>query len=252
MASLDTHHRVATCAVARRMSNGICAELTPHTFTVVSIDNIDILQRHAMVSTTESKRSWHGTSVQCVQPMPESIKIPVQEMHSACEELCMHEEDTVECVRSALQLPQKHCGSSPTMSPTPKQVEKRRRTLREHSSPHTQTQVGGGKPTPDMFTNMHDYLAYKRPQIAQFTIRSFQVFPEEESCLAQLQQAILRYMIIKEVKSVDMELPGLTSFLSGMQYSNDKQEESNVVYVDIVSLPADSCLHKGHSTACAQ
>ena len=52
-----------------------------------------------MVSTTESKRSWHGTSVQCVQPMPESIKIPVQEMHSACEELCMHEEDTVECVR---------------------------------------------------------------------------------------------------------------------------------------------------------
>ena len=140
------------------------------------------------------------------------------------------------------------------MSPTPKQVEKRRRTLREHSSPHTQTQVAGGKPTPDMFTNMHDYLAYERPQIAQFTIRSFQVFPEEESCLAQLQQAILRYMIIKEVKSVDIELPGLTSFLSGMQYSNDKQEESNVVYVDIVSLPADSkdtvlrVLNKLHTT----
>ena len=194
-----------------------------------------------MVSTTESKRSWHGTSVQCVQPMPESITIPVQEMHRACQVLCVHDQDTVEHVRTASQLREKHSESSPTMSPALKQVEKRRRTLREHFSPHTQTQVAGGKDTPpDMFANMHDYLAYETPRIAQFTIRSFQVFPEEESCLAQLRQAILQYMIINEVKSIDVELPGLTSFLSAMQYSNDQQEESNVVYVDIVSLPADS------------
>ena len=44
VASLDTHNRVATCAVARRIANGIRAELTPQTFTVVSIDNIDIQQ----------------------------------------------------------------------------------------------------------------------------------------------------------------------------------------------------------------
>lgn len=37
----------------------------------------------------------------------------------------------------------------------------------------------------------------KRPRIAEFTIRSFQVFPEEESCLAQLLQEILQYMILK-------------------------------------------------------
>ena len=205
VASLDTHNRVATCAVARRIANGIRAELTPQTFTVLSIDNIDILQRHAMVSSTESKRSWHGTSVQCVQPMPESITIPIQEMHSACQVLCVHDQDTVEHVRSASQLRKKHSESSPTMSPALKQVEKRRRTLREHFSPHSQTQVAGGKEIPpDMFANMHDYLAYEIPRIAQFTIRSFQVFPEEESCLAQLRQAILQYMIIKEVKSIDL------------------------------------------------
>ena len=106
---------------------------------------------------------------------------------------------------------------------------------------YANTEVAGGKETPpDMFANMHDYLTYERPRIAQFTIRSFQVFPEEESCLAQLRQAILQYMIIKEVKSIDIELPGLTSFLSAMQYSNDQQGESKVVYVDIVNLPADS------------
>lgn len=39
----------------------------PGMLTVVSTDNIDILQSHAAVSTS---CSWHGTSVQCMQPLP--------------------------------------------------------------------------------------------------------------------------------------------------------------------------------------
>lgn len=70
VSSLDTHDRVATYAVSERIAQGICSELQPQTLTVTSIDNIDILQHHAMVSSTESKRSWHGASVQCVQPLP--------------------------------------------------------------------------------------------------------------------------------------------------------------------------------------
>lgn len=73
VSSLDTHDRVATYAVSERIAQGIHSELQPQTLTVTSIDNIDILQRHAMVSSTESKRSWHGTSVQCVQPLPKGI-----------------------------------------------------------------------------------------------------------------------------------------------------------------------------------
>lgn len=47
-------------------------------------------------------------------------------------------------------------------------------------------------------------------------------------------------MVLKESKPVDVELPSLASFLSAIQYSSIQLEESNVVYVDIVSLPADS------------
>ena len=95
-------------------------------------------------------------------------------------------------------------------------VEKHQRTLREHSLPHIQTQKSGGKEISlEMFANIHNYPAYATMQIAQYTLHSFQVFSEEKSCLAQLQQAILQYMIMKEVKSVDLELPGLNYFLSG-------------------------------------
>lgn len=47
-------------------------------------------------------------------------------------------------------------------------------------------------------------------------------------------------MVIKEGKSEELDLPSLTSFLSASTYTNDKFEQSKVVYVDIVSLPADS------------
>ena len=45
-------------------------------------------------------------------------------------------------------------------------------------------------------------------------------------------------MVIKEAKTDELELPSLSSFLSAAY--NDCVEQSNVVYVDIVSLPADS------------
>ena len=80
VSSLDTHDRVATCAVEDRIARGISCELEPRTLTVVSMDNIDILQRHAMVSSAESKRSWHGTSVQAFQPMPTCIVLSEQEL----------------------------------------------------------------------------------------------------------------------------------------------------------------------------
>lgn len=135
---------------------------------------------------------------------------------------------------------EKHSGSSLTMSPAPKQVEKRR-TLRELSYPHTRTQIAGGREIAvDVFANMHYYVQYQRPNISQFSIHSLPVFPEEYSCCVQWQNSIFQYLVLKESKPVDVELPSLASFLSAMQYSSSQHEESNVVYVDIVSLLADS------------
>ena len=189
VASLDTHDRMATLVVNQRINKGIHNELVPNTLTIVSIDNIDILQRHAMVSSAQTKRSWHGTSVQCVQPMPTSV---VRSELESCN-TSPSEQDIHVVQETTTVLPSKHGSSSPTMSPAPKQVEKRRRTLREQTTSHTITQLAGGnEASSDMFTNMHEYPDYQRPRIAQFTVRSFQVFPEEDEHLDHLRTLIFK------------------------------------------------------------
>ena len=70
VASLDTINRLATLVVQIRMKEGIQKSLTLGKLTIASVDNIDILQPYAMVSSLDATRSWHGTSVQCMQPLP--------------------------------------------------------------------------------------------------------------------------------------------------------------------------------------
>ena len=88
--------------------------------TVVTIDNVDILQSNTVVSTLDATRSWHGTSVQCIQPLPNSEQLSPQE----------------------IVVTTRTCDQNQSQSPIPVQCHKRRRrTLMEACSPHTQMVV---------------------------------------------------------------------------------------------------------------
>ena len=69
VASADTHSRFLQNLSADRKVL-LDRNLSPNAFRIVSVDNIDLMQSHAQVYATDSHRSYHGTSIQCVEPMP--------------------------------------------------------------------------------------------------------------------------------------------------------------------------------------
>ena len=49
VSSLDTNNRIATCIVQKRTNEGIKHSIQFSMLTVVSVDNVDILQSNAVV-----------------------------------------------------------------------------------------------------------------------------------------------------------------------------------------------------------
>ena len=81
MASIETANRLAVKVVEDKLKRGITSYLAQDKFTVVTVDNVDILQPYAFVSTLNATRSWHGTSVQCIQPLPHSGNLTELDFH---------------------------------------------------------------------------------------------------------------------------------------------------------------------------
>ena len=69
VASVETHRRFVQFQIQKQQKEGLLYDLDLAKFTVVTVDNIDFLQRHAMVYCGDQSRSWHGTSLQVVQPL---------------------------------------------------------------------------------------------------------------------------------------------------------------------------------------
>ena len=60
VASFKAHDRLIKGVVKARESDGLINELTPCAFRVVSIDNLDISQKHAQVCHFQSEKlAWH-------------------------------------------------------------------------------------------------------------------------------------------------------------------------------------------------
>ena len=68
--SLDTLSRVVQQQVKIREQKGPEKELCPLVMMIVSADNIDFLHSYAGSYYGRQSTSWHGTTIQVVQPRP--------------------------------------------------------------------------------------------------------------------------------------------------------------------------------------
>ena len=75
VSSPDTHDRFVAQHAEARCQKSIWDELPNNVFTVTSVDNFDMLQSHSAVYCGDQQRSFHGTTVQLVQPSSK-IRIP--------------------------------------------------------------------------------------------------------------------------------------------------------------------------------
>ena len=91
----------------------------------------------------------------------------------------------------------------------------------------------------ELMSRIHEYTDYFRPTLVGLTIEDFAIQPQESRCLTRLEQTLFRYFCLKEANTGSTTLPGYPSFLSHVCYDNDS-ETGKVVYVDLLSLPADS------------
>ncbi len=230
VASIDTANRLATHIVQTRLSRGIKPDLQPQKFTAVSIDNIDILQSHGFVSCQDATRSWHGTSVQCVQPLPFSG-------HLTPEDLLTHVPQDTGNTRKRLP-------TSPAGTPIPTEKHKRRRrTLTEQASPHTGLVNPTALPSTtsaelfDAIDSSEYRTTARRLSLAEFSPNAM-----EQSSLDYLQTDLFQSVALRAFGLSDSSspYPQLPSLVNCIRKQAADKEVSNVTYIEIISERADS------------
>lgn len=175
--------------------------------TVVSIDNINILQPHAVVSSLDKTRSWHGASYQGMQPLPKTGLLSIEE----------------------LAQPSLPC-SQTQQSPVAQHRNKHKRTLTEQKSPPTHVYE------PIAETTRYEYNSMKP------TINDFLLTDIEKTTLSKLKADIHLAMLMKYFnhQSECAHLPSITSLVHCLHKQSEESECSNVVYFDVLSEKEDS------------
>ena len=85
-ASADTLSRFIQYKASTFSKNKL-KSLSPDSLTVVSTDNIDFMHSFAQVFCVNQTSSWHGTTVQAIQPLP---YLSARDTRSQCCFLCQY------------------------------------------------------------------------------------------------------------------------------------------------------------------
>ena len=77
--SADTHARYVQYRVQKSKGEGPMSGYPDNAFAIISADNLDFVHSYARVYCGKQQSSWHGTTVQLVQPQPSTLLNAIHE-----------------------------------------------------------------------------------------------------------------------------------------------------------------------------
>ena len=221
-ASADTLARRIQYISSLRERVGAESECSSEALTFISSDNIDFLHSYAQVFCGNQQSSWHGTTVQAVQPIP-----------SICTKLTLESNTT-----SDSPLGTKRVVTSPTQS-TIESAPKVRRRARTRNESHSSDNDQSDRVTTHML-QLHPHITQQScfSTGKTVTIHDFRMAMCEQEALNCLHNKMNLYFLLKCKNPSDCQLLDVQDY---MRLTNPSTvEKSNVVYVSVLDAKADS------------
>ena len=252
--SADTHARYVQYRVQKSKEEGPMSGYPDNAFTIASTDNLDFVHSHARVYCGKQQSSWHGTTIQLVQPQPSKSVNTAHKPQAGIErEIATHAEATSATHVSATRHP-----DTPAMGT----LETRfvaHTSKRSYSTRSPNKSPGKCSPLPKRQRRMrtgieganrklHDQLASSNTAAQDFplrtnlqkptpTIKDFQLTNREDKALTELKEMSTKY-IFQKVSSKQNMLIDLQSYFS--LYNNLQTPEcSNIIYYKVLDQRCD-------------
>ncbi len=252
---------------ALRKQEGLLKGLDGGSFTIATTDNIDFLQSHASVYSGSQHRSWHGTTVQVVQPQ-QRLKTVVVEPDLSSEVARMdtspprpsssallptpHDSPTsisrdqpvaltdAQCQYVQLMCDKRRQRTSPINSPSKlgrSPAPKRKKCARTFNEA-----VRLGEMTEASLSNATALHVGSRQttSVGRLQFKDFVQSDEEITALEKLKQNFFGYMLNKSALKPEHVIFSFKDHIVAKEREGIHTEPAVVVYLSIVDLHADT------------
>ena len=241
--SPDTHDRFVTHHAEAQRTRSIWDELPPAIFTIASVDNFDMLQSYAAVYCGNQQRSYHGTTVQLVQPSHKILICDNYETTTSVSatvipqaEIPVHEADTPSShLQSGNPLPRHHAISKRTLQCSPDR------------SPHKVGKTGPKRKRTVAVKNLTSELKGTTTNTIQMYAQSLTMADFEESSDEQIEQQkvnnkLFSYILLKYANHRHADSSHVLSDIRQFLDNEDieRTQPSQVHYMELINENPDS------------
>ena len=222
-ACIDEHDRYIQYRVQKKMKEGPMFHYPQNSFLMVSADNLDYVHGYARVFSGKQQSSWHGTTVQVVQPKPLGLIDTPHSTQSSAQPSAQSSAKRLHSVLTPMNSPAKQ---SLVHSPIPKK-QRRGRTGKEFKSVTDQVTT---VTTTSHVTNL------EKPNLK---IQDFQLTSTNKEAIKKIREEFDHYMLLKLACTDNTEtMIDLKSYLTLAQ-DIKAPECSNVIYYKVINQRCD-------------